>query len=427
MSERGSKALALGQYEAAFRENGIDDTVLPSLTAEDLKDLGVGIAGHRRRLLDAIAALHADSTLKARPPARASTPPSTAVTAATSVAEATGERRHVTVMFCDLVNSTGIAAKRDAEESRDLVSSYLDAASAVVTEMGGKVAKKLGDGLMALFGYPVAQENDAERAARAAIAVQRALAELNRKNAGTRRPALAARIAIDSGPVVVDATGEILGEVPSIAARAQALAEPGAVVVTARVRRRVAGLFVAKERGSLQLKGVSEPVTLYRLIRPSGGGRPMTDYYPLIVRAVEGLDRSTGEARRALYERARNALVAKLRSNQPPLLEADITKERLALEEAIRKAESDAQVANGNTDGAAVGNTADGHARWRYASCFRSGAPGPRQTASGRSARGRLADRTRAAVEWAVFAEKKSGKRISRRRRRSARSWRSNG
>ena len=283
-----------------------------------------------------------NSTLKARPPARASTPPSTAVTAATSVAEATGERRHVTVMFCDLVNSTGIAAKRDAEESRDLVSSYLDAASAVVTEMGGKVAKKLGDGLMALFGYPVAQENDAERAVRAAIAVQRALAELNRKNAGTRRPALAARIAIDSGPVVVDATGEILGEVPSIAARAQALAEPGAVVVTARVQRRVAGLFVAKERGSLQLKGVSEPVTLYRLIRPSGGGRPMTDYYPLIVRAVEGLDRSTGEARRALYERARNALVAKLRSNQPPLLEADITKERLALEEAIRKAEAEA-------------------------------------------------------------------------------------
>jgi class 3 adenylate cyclase len=102
-----------------------------------------------------------------------------------------------------------------------LVGAYLDVASTAVTEMGGKVAKKLGDGLMALFGYPVAQENDAERAVRAALATQRALAELNRKNAVTQKPALVARIAIDSGPVVVDATGEIFGDVPNIAARTQ--------------------------------------------------------------------------------------------------------------------------------------------------------------------------------------------------------------
>ena len=87
-------------------------------------------------------------------------------------------------MFCDLVGSTSISAQLDAEEWRDLVGAYLDAASAAVTEMGGHVAKKLGDGLMALFGYPVAQENDAERAARAALSIQRALAEVNRKNAG---------------------------------------------------------------------------------------------------------------------------------------------------------------------------------------------------------------------------------------------------
>jgi class 3 adenylate cyclase len=100
-------------------------------------------------------------------------------------------------MFCDLVDSTGIAAKLDAEEWRDLVGSYLDAASAGITEMGGKVAKKLGDGLMALFGYPMAQENDAERAVRATLSIQRALAELNRKNEGTGKPALAARAAIE--------------------------------------------------------------------------------------------------------------------------------------------------------------------------------------------------------------------------------------
>ena len=155
--------------------------------------------------------------------------------------------------------------------------------------MGGKVAKKLGDGLMALFGYPVAQENDAERAVRAALAIQRSLTKLNRENEGTGKPALAARIAIDLGPVVVDATCEIFGDVPNVAARAQALAEPGAVVITARVQRQVAGLFVAEERGSHELKGVPEPVTLYRIVRASGAGRRAGQRHltPLIGREEE--------------------------------------------------------------------------------------------------------------------------------------------
>jgi class 3 adenylate cyclase len=267
------RSLGLERYEAAFRENEIDETVLPSLTHETLKELGVTALGHRLKLLDAIAALHAAQSATEAPPASVSASPSAVVATATPVQEALGERRHVTVLFCDLVDSTGIAAKLDAEEWRDLVGAYLDAASAAVTDMGGKVAKKLGDGLMALFGYPVAQENDAERAVRAALAIQRALAELNRKNADTGKPALAARVAIESGPVVVDASGEIFGDVPNIAARAQALAEPGLVVVTARVQRQIAGLFVAEERGSQQLKGVPEPVTLFRIVRASGGGR----------------------------------------------------------------------------------------------------------------------------------------------------------
>jgi class 3 adenylate cyclase/predicted ATPase len=288
------RSLGLERYEAAFRENEINEKVLPNLTAEDLKDMGVGIVGHRRMLLDAIAALRANSKAEALPLAPA--PPSAATAKvfpapdeARTTPGAEGERRHVTVMFCDLVDSTGIASRLDAEEWRDLVGAYLDAASAAVTEMGGKVAKKLGDGLMALFGYPLAQENDAERAVRAALAIQRALAELNRKNADTAKPALAARIAIESGPVVVDASGEIFGDVPNIAARAQALAEPGSVVVTARVQRQVAGLFVAEERGSYELKGVPEPVTLFRMIRASGvrrraGQRHLT---PLVGRDEE--------------------------------------------------------------------------------------------------------------------------------------------
>jgi class 3 adenylate cyclase len=129
-------------------------------------------------------------------------------------------------MFCDLVGSTSISARLDAEEWRDLVGAYLDAASSAVTEMGGHVTHKLGDGLMALFGYPATHENDAERAARAALSIQRALAEVNRKNAGSGKPALNARIGIETGPVVLDAVGQIYGDAPNTAARVQALAEP---------------------------------------------------------------------------------------------------------------------------------------------------------------------------------------------------------
>jgi class 3 adenylate cyclase len=251
------------------------------LTDQDLKDIGVPL-GHRRKILRAIAERDRPEATAA-PPAAARAPPSRPVPHSPPVAappqttappqEAAGERRYLTVMFCDLVGSTGIAAKLDAEEWRDLVGAYLDSASAAVLEMGGHVAKKLGDGLMTLFGYPLAHENDAERAARAALSIQRALADLNRKNAAAGKPELVARIGLESGPAVVDAAGEIYGDVTNIAARVQGLAEPGAVLITARVQRQVAGLFVAEERGTHTRKGVPEPTTLFRLVRASGGGR----------------------------------------------------------------------------------------------------------------------------------------------------------
>ena len=265
--------LGMSEYAQRFAENRIDFSVLPDLTDQDLEKLGV-VLGDRRKMLRAIAAM-------ARVPAAVdpAAPVTTSVTSepapppASATAEATGERRYLAVMFCDLVGSTSISAGLDAEEWRDLVGTYLDAASAAVAEMGGYVAKKLGDGLMALFGYPVAQENDAERAARAALSIQRALAEVNRKNAGTGKPVLNARIGIEIGQVVIDAAGEIYGDAPNVAARVQALAEPGTVIVTARVQRQVVGLFVAEDRGSHELKGVPEPVNLFRLVRASGGGR----------------------------------------------------------------------------------------------------------------------------------------------------------
>jgi class 3 adenylate cyclase/predicted ATPase len=276
--------LGLVQYAQRFAENDITFAILPDLTDQDLKELGMASLGHRRQLLRAIVELGNAPAPSAPTPPRPSSPLPIA-----SPTEAAGERRHVTVMFCDLVDSTGISAKLDAEEWRDLVRAYLDAASEAVTGMGGYVAKKLGDGLMALFGYPAAQENDAERAAKAALSIQRALVEVNLKNTAAGKPALNARIGIEIGPVVIDAAGEIYGDAPNVAARVQALAEPGTVVVTARVQRQIAGLFVAEERGSHELKGVPEPVTLLRLVRASGGGRRLAQRHltPLVGRDEE--------------------------------------------------------------------------------------------------------------------------------------------
>ena len=251
------RSLGLEQYEALFRENDIDAEVLGDLTDADLEKLGVTL-GHRKRLLKAIAELA--SADKIAPPT--SPAPST-----------TAERRPITVMFCDLVGSTSLAAKLDAEDWRNLVNAYLDEASAAVTDFGGHVLKKLGDGLMALFGYPQAQENDAERAVRAALAIQRALSDLNARHVAKGAPELSARIGLESGPVVVEATGEVFGDAPNLAARVQAEAEPGSVLITLNVQRQVAGLFVVEEQSARELKGVSRPVQLFRIVRASGGGR----------------------------------------------------------------------------------------------------------------------------------------------------------
>jgi class 3 adenylate cyclase/tetratricopeptide (TPR) repeat protein len=266
------RSLGLGQYEANFRDNKIDADVLPQLTADDLKEIGVSAVGDRRRLLAAIAVLSVETP-------SASVVPSLPKPRPAQGLRISAERRPITVMFCDLVGSTSLAAKLDPEDWRNLVNDYLDEASAAVTGLGGHVLKKLGDGLMALFGYPTAQENDAERALRAALAIQRALADLNARNTRAGAPELAARIGLDSGPVLVDATGEVFGEAPHVAARVQTLAEPGAVLVTAAVQRQVAGLFVAEDKGAHALRGVPTLVGLYRIVHASGG-RPASGRTP---------------------------------------------------------------------------------------------------------------------------------------------------
>src|SRR4029079_3378788 len=205
------REIGLEQYEAAFRENRIDDRVLPRLTAEDLKDHGVGFVGDRRRLLEAIAGLRTKAS-------QAAPLLSDAPLAIDKSKKDTAERRPITVMFCDLVGSTSLAARLDAEDWRNMVNAHLEEASNAVTGLGGHVLKKLGDGLMALFGYPQAEENDAERAVRAALAIQRSLEDLNARTAAAGLPELIGRVGLESGPVIVDAAGEVFGEAPNIAA-----------------------------------------------------------------------------------------------------------------------------------------------------------------------------------------------------------------
>ena len=251
--------LGLERHETAFRDSLIDMDVVRELTESDLEKLGLAL-GDRKRILKAIASL---------PTAE---PAAAAIPVAAPRTRDKAERRPVTVMFCDLVGSTSLAATLDAEDWRDLVGGYLDDATKAIDQHGGHVAKKLGDGLMALFGYPRAQENDAERAARAGLAILRALEDLNAANAGRGLPALAARIGLDSGPVVVDSTGEVFGDAPNLAARVQNATAPGTMLVTAAVWRQVAGLFVVEDKGPHELKGVPGSPVLHRIVRPAAGG-----------------------------------------------------------------------------------------------------------------------------------------------------------
>ena len=254
--------LGLQQYEQAFCDNAIDAAVLPSLTAEDLKDLGVTLVGHRRRLLDAIAAVGTEV-------------PVAAVTAAPRevAAQPEAERRQLTVMFCDLVGSTALAARLDPEDLREVIGTYHRAVAEIVTGFDGFVAKYMGDGVLVYFGYPQAHEDDAERAIRAGLGLIDGVGRLDAKSV-----ALQARVGIATGLAVVgDLIGEgsvqeqsVVGETPDLAARLQALAEPGAVVVAAGTRRLVGDLFEYRDLGAVEIKGIAGPVPASQVLRPSG-------------------------------------------------------------------------------------------------------------------------------------------------------------
>ncbi len=182
-----------------------------------------------------------------------------------------GERRHLTVLFCDLVSSTEIAARLDPEDWRDIAAAYQRAAAEAATRFGGHVAKYLGDGLVVFFGFPEAHEDDAQRAVRAGLAIVDSVAALSASLAIAQQVKLAVRVGIDTGSVVVGHGGgmesDVFGDAPNIAARVQTLAEPDSVLFTAAVHALVSGLFVVEDRGAQPLKGIEHPVQLYRAIQ----------------------------------------------------------------------------------------------------------------------------------------------------------------
>ena len=193
ISQTGCEAWALEQYEPAFRENAIDDAVLARLTRDDLKDIGVAQVGHRRKLLDAIAALGEPAPAPS-PPAEPVNPPEAA---------ASGERRQLTVMFCDLVGSTALSEKLDPEELRSLLHAYRTLCGDVIARYDGFVARYVGDGILTYFGWPTAHEEDAERAVRAALEIVHTV-----KRASSAEN-LSVRISIATGPVVVGETAGV--------------------------------------------------------------------------------------------------------------------------------------------------------------------------------------------------------------------------
>jgi predicted ATPase/class 3 adenylate cyclase len=253
-------SIGLSEYAQRFADNAIDLSVVRHLTEQDLKDLGV-LLGHRRKMLWAIAELGPAALAPAE-------------TVAEPVLREEGERRHLTVMFCDLVGSTPLSAQLDPEEMWRVIASYHACIGEVIGRHQGMIARYMGDGVLAYFGYPRAQEDDAEQAVRAALALVDAVANL-RTNVDV---ALQVRIGIATGTVLVselliDETPveqAVVGETSNLAARLQTLAEPGTVLICPQTRRLTGGHFDYRDLGPVALKGWAEPVPVWQVLGASG-------------------------------------------------------------------------------------------------------------------------------------------------------------
>ena len=253
-------SIGLAEYAQRFSDNAIDLSVLRDLTEQDLKDLGV-LLGHRRKMLRAIAELKGDVLRTSQ----AGTKP---------VLRDGAERRQLTVMFCDLVGSTALSARLDPEDLRVVIGAYLACVAEVIARNEGVIARYMGDGVLAYFGYPQAHEDDAEQATRAGLALVDAVANLQTDIAA----GLQVRVGIATGMVVVgDLTGEgaakeqtVIGETPNLAARLQALAEPGTVLICESTRRLTDGHFEYRYLSPVPLKGWADLIPAWQVLGATG-------------------------------------------------------------------------------------------------------------------------------------------------------------
>src|SRR5437870_406813 len=247
------ESIGLSEYAQRFADNAIDLSVIRDLTEQDLKDLGV-LLGHRRRILRAIAELDG----VARAPTETATEPAL---------RDQPERRHLTVMICDLVGSTALSARLDPEDMGAVIDAYHAACARITRTYDGFLAEFRGDGILAYFGYPLAHDDDAERTVRAGLDIIAAVARLETRAAEP----LAVRIGIATGLVVIgDLSREgalrehaVVGETPNLAARLQALAEPGTIAVAASTRRLLGDLFRLRDLGRHEVKGIAEPIAAW--------------------------------------------------------------------------------------------------------------------------------------------------------------------
>jgi class 3 adenylate cyclase/predicted ATPase len=251
--------LGLGQYAQRFAEHQIDASVLPHLTDQDLKEIGIPL-GHRRKILAAIS----------QPAAAQAAPESSAASIAPKTRDV-AERRQVTVMFADLVGSTELSARMDPEDLRDIMSTYRRCVTERIRRCGGFVAKYMGDGVLIYFGYPEAHEDDPDRAVRAGLELIAAVSALNAP------VLLQIRVGIATGVVIVGdliGSGEaeergIVGETPNLAARLQAIAAPNMVVIADSTRKLLGNLFELRDLGTQNLKGIRVDVRAWAALRPS--------------------------------------------------------------------------------------------------------------------------------------------------------------
>jgi class 3 adenylate cyclase/tetratricopeptide (TPR) repeat protein len=253
-------SIGLAEYAQRFSENAIDLSVVRDLTEQDLKDLGV-LLGHRRKMLRAIAELKGDV-------------PRTPQTGTKPAPRDGAERRQLTVMFCDLVGSSALSARLDPEDLRAVIGAYHACIAEVIARNDGVIARYMGDGVLAYFGYPQAHEDDAEQATRAGLALVDAVANL-KTDIDT---ALQVRVGIATGMVVVgDLTGEgaakeqaVIGETPNLAARLQAFASPGTVLISESTHRLTDGHFEYRDLGHVALKGWADPLPAWQVLGVTG-------------------------------------------------------------------------------------------------------------------------------------------------------------